>query len=636
MVVRELLNLIGFKVDENQLKKSNQRIDKFKRGLLGIGKAIGIGLVALGGYSIKAASDAEETYNKFKVVYDDVLESATSTAKGISEGFGLSHKQATEFLADTGDLLTGLGATDAEALNLAKQVTELGVDLASFTNLEGGAERAVEALTKGMLGEREMMKALGISILEADLKEFAADQGLVYKELTKMQKAQVTLNLAMTQSKNAIGDFQRSSESFANQLRILSARTQDVIERIGMKLLPTATKVLNKLISLFEGSLGEMLDKILSALDPILNAIIGLLDVILPYLAPIVSQFLDLLLPTLIKILGIITKLLDPLLQIVSIILKPVFALLEAILPLVEMILDTFAEMIFDILPDIIPLIEEFSDLLILVIKFLSPILKILMRIVLLILKMEIESVLYATVLLLKLLLFLLQPLMMQLETMTIAFEYMDEVIAKVSSHIENWFKSSAVGVESLRKKFEDFFFGLTQIVPRVVNKIKTIILGLIKKIYATIQNTLDNIFNFMESIVDKLGDLPFVEKIKDMIGAIREFLSTIFANLLTGTIKIVNKVFRFINLIIGKLNEFPFMKKKLKGLEVLNEEKIMQELAGKTINNKTDNKTNNINIQQSYTINGGDTKEIKKHIDDTRSTFSIELRKVLMSSGGS
>ena len=96
------------------------------------------------------------------------------------------------------------------------------------------------ALTKALLGERESIKSLGIAITEADLKQYAKDQGLVFKELDRVSKAQLTFQLAMEQSKNAVGDFERTSTGFANQLRILQGELEDVAVELGVEILPLA------------------------------------------------------------------------------------------------------------------------------------------------------------------------------------------------------------------------------------------------------------------------------------------------------------------------------------------------------------------------------------------------------------
>ena len=190
------------------------------------------------------ASDFEETDAKFKTVFSSIQREAEATAKVFKSSFGLSSKAAKQMLGDTGDLLVGFGFTEREALNLSKQVNELAVDLASFTNFSGGAEGASLALTKALLGERESIKSLGIAITEADLKSFAEDQGKVFKQLTRVEKATLTYQLALKQSSKAVGDFARTSGGFANQTRILIGEINDLGIELGQHLLPIANKLL--------------------------------------------------------------------------------------------------------------------------------------------------------------------------------------------------------------------------------------------------------------------------------------------------------------------------------------------------------------------------------------------------------
>lgn len=215
---------------------------------------LGSSILQLGVESVKAASDAEETLNKFNVVFQDVSTSANKAASEIAAGYGLAESKSKELLSATGDLLTGFGFSGESALELSTEVQKLAADLASFTNFSGGAEGASAALTKALLGERESVKSLGISILEEDVKKQVAintAKGLTFAT-ERQAKAQATLDLALAQSKNAIGDFERSSGSLANQQRILTAKIQDYKEALGKELLPTQVAVTKTVISYLE------------------------------------------------------------------------------------------------------------------------------------------------------------------------------------------------------------------------------------------------------------------------------------------------------------------------------------------------------------------------------------------------
>jgi len=219
--------------------KANLSMEKFRKSALLVGAAGGIIAVGLAG-AIKKAIDAEETFNKFAVVFKKVDKEAEIVAKNLVDNFGLSSQSAKQLLSDTGDLLTGFGFTGQAALDLSQQVNELAVDLASFTNIEGGAERASKALTKALLGERESVKELGIAILEKDVLarvDLLISQGQTFESL-RQAKAIATLSIAVEQSKNAIGDFARTSEGAANQLKIAKERFEDLQIEIGKVFLP--------------------------------------------------------------------------------------------------------------------------------------------------------------------------------------------------------------------------------------------------------------------------------------------------------------------------------------------------------------------------------------------------------------
>ena len=243
------INLDSFRSGMQQFEKT---MDSAGKKMQRIGAKLSIGLttpiLALGAASLKAASDVEETFSKFDTVFRDVQKSAEESFKTLRNEYGLSSRAAKQLLGDTGDLLTGFGFSQKAALDLATEVNKLAVDLASFTNYEGGAEGASKALTSALLGEREAVKALGIAILEEDVKKQMAintAKGLIF-ETERQAKAQATLDLAMRQSANAIGDYARTQGSFANQTRLLKARLEDISTELGQVFLPLATKIVSK------------------------------------------------------------------------------------------------------------------------------------------------------------------------------------------------------------------------------------------------------------------------------------------------------------------------------------------------------------------------------------------------------
>ena len=199
------------------------------------------------------ARDAEETGNKFNTVFDSIRYKADQAAESLALSFGMASSTAKELLGDTGDILVGFGFTEESALDLSRQVNELSVDLASFTNFEGGAAGASKALTKAILGETESAKALGL-VLRQGTSEFKQQVEVLQKtENMSYNQAMATILLrdAYKQSGKAIGDFARTQNDLANQERILEEVTKNLKEEIGAKLVPIFSKATGEAINFF-------------------------------------------------------------------------------------------------------------------------------------------------------------------------------------------------------------------------------------------------------------------------------------------------------------------------------------------------------------------------------------------------
>lgn len=236
----------GIKNIDKSFSKASKSLIVFNQGFQLLGSVIRVAsrtvtaLVDIGSASLQAASDFEEAEQKFSVVFSNLAGSSTAAREELVKDFGLSRLAATELLASTGDLLSGFKFSQKASLDLSVQVNKLAVDLASFSNLQGGAARASEILTKALLGEKDSLVALGVKILDSDVQNRLLENG--QNKLTgsalRQAKAQATLALIYEQSKNAIGDFQRSSQSLANQQRILEGKINDLQVTIGQLLIP--------------------------------------------------------------------------------------------------------------------------------------------------------------------------------------------------------------------------------------------------------------------------------------------------------------------------------------------------------------------------------------------------------------
>lgn len=193
--------------------------------------------------SIRVATESQEMISKYDTVFGGMGDQSEEAANRFSKAFDLAGATSKEMLSNTGNLLQGMGATKEESLDLSLKVNTLASDLASFTNNQGGASAASEALTKALLGEKESMKTLGIAILDSDVNARLAQKGQdgLTGTALKLAKAQATLELITEQSKNAIGDYARTQDSAANTQKRAEESTKKLQIAVGTALNPAVT-----------------------------------------------------------------------------------------------------------------------------------------------------------------------------------------------------------------------------------------------------------------------------------------------------------------------------------------------------------------------------------------------------------
>ncbi|WP_304428073.1 hypothetical protein, partial [uncultured Clostridium sp.] len=163
-------------------------------------------------------------------------------ASDFGNAIGRSKTEIKNGVTNLGDLLTGYGMTEEAAGKLSQQVIALSYDLASFNNVQDAD--AIDRMTKGILGEHEGLKALGIAINETTLQNKMMEMGLEgqFAKLDEVTKAQVRYAIMLDQTKNAQGDAERSADSYTNKVKKLEATMTTTKETIGGALIPVVTQ----------------------------------------------------------------------------------------------------------------------------------------------------------------------------------------------------------------------------------------------------------------------------------------------------------------------------------------------------------------------------------------------------------
>lgn len=258
------------------------------------GKVLTLGLTApitaIGGMAIKNASDLNETMNKVEVAFGNNADSVKAWGNTTIKQFGIAKGTALDMAALFGDMATGMGMNTKEASKLSTNLTGLAGDLASFKNIS--IDIAKTALAGVFTGETESLKQLGIIMTQTNLEQYALSQGIT-KSIDDMSQAElIQLRYAYVteMSKNAVGDFARTSDSTANQQRILTETIKEQTAELGQKLLPAYNSLLStglKVLDWFNGLNDEQkqtiinVAKILAVIGPLLIAVGKIIELFL-------------------------------------------------------------------------------------------------------------------------------------------------------------------------------------------------------------------------------------------------------------------------------------------------------------------------------------------------------------------
>lgn len=230
---------------ESTAQKLQNAGDKMKGVGTGLTAGITAPLALAGKGMIEAASDFDENLNKVNVAFGNSSEAVTAWADNATKQFGLSKNQALEATSLFGDMGTAMGLTQSDAASMSTSLAGLAGDLASFKNID--IEQAMTALSGVFTGETESLKQLGVVMTEVNLEEFAARTGKVYSEMGQAEKVQLRYNYVLEMTKNAQGDYARTSDGTANSLRTFQGSVDNLSVALGQNLLPIIAPIINKM-----------------------------------------------------------------------------------------------------------------------------------------------------------------------------------------------------------------------------------------------------------------------------------------------------------------------------------------------------------------------------------------------------
>ena len=593
---------------EKKMESISSRAKSIGDKISGIGTSLTVGVtapLAIAGKSmVDAASDFDENLNKISVAFGDNADEVKAWADTATQSFGLSMNQALEATSLFGDMATSMGISQGEAASMSTSLAGLAGDLASFKNI--GIDQAMTALNGVFTGETESLKQLGIVMTETNLEEFAAKTGQVYSEMSQAEKVQLRYNYVMAMSKNAIGDYARTSDGTANSMRTFQASVENLAITLGQNLLPIVTPiiqkatemvnafaaadpelqqlvlkiagiaaaagpallVIGKMVSVFgsaSGAIGLLSGKIAAlggmkaALSGVFTALTGPVGIAVAAIIALVAAFAYLMTTnddfrnSIMQTLGVLGEsfqtvlaaLLPVITQLATLLGETIASVLQQLAPVIAQYVTMIAELWAQLAPMIAQLITELAPVITLIIENVSQIIST-----------------------------LLPPLISVIQAIMDAIKALMPVIMDILSVAIDVISSIIKAVTPIVAFVGDIISDIVAVITPIISKIANIISQVaakIKPIASTVSGVFNNVFSTVSGIMSKVGSVVtnVFSSIKSAWSGLTGFVSGVFDGIGSAVESLVNQVKGFINGVIGGINAAIGLINKIPGVNI-------------------------------------------------------------------
>lgn len=202
--------------------------------------------------AIKYSIDYVENLNLFTVAMGDAVDEGMKFVNTMSEIYGMDPSNLYRYTGYFYQLTDAIGMTSGASSVLSLSLTKAANDIASLFNVN--IESVVDDLASGMQGMSRSVRKYGMDIRATTLEQTALKYGLTAQVETMSEANRMALRYLtmMEQVKNAtsqtveeidgstkvIGDFARTIETPANQLRIFKEQFVQLGRAIGNFFVP--------------------------------------------------------------------------------------------------------------------------------------------------------------------------------------------------------------------------------------------------------------------------------------------------------------------------------------------------------------------------------------------------------------
>lgn len=183
--------------------------------------------------AIDISSSLTEVENVVRTTFGNYEKLIQDFSKTSIQDFGMSELTAKQVASRFQAMGTAMGFSQGKMADMSLQLTKLTADMASFYDMEqSDVARNLQAV---FTGETEPLRKYGLDLTQATLKEWAMKQGIDadISSMTQAEKTMLRYQYVMANTAAAQGDFARTSDTWANQIRILKQSFEQLAAIIG-------------------------------------------------------------------------------------------------------------------------------------------------------------------------------------------------------------------------------------------------------------------------------------------------------------------------------------------------------------------------------------------------------------------
>ena len=207
------------------------------------------------GKGIDLASSLTEVQNVVDVSFGQYRDKIEDFASTSIQDYGMSELTAKQIASRYQAMGGAIGFAQGEMADMSITLTKLAADMASFYNVEQAA--VAEDLEAIFTQQTRPLRQYGIDLTQASMESWLLTKGIETNiaALTQQEKVLLNYNYVLEKTGMAQGDFARTQDTWANQLRILRQQFEALSAIIGQNFI----YALKPLVSALNTVMGKLI-----------------------------------------------------------------------------------------------------------------------------------------------------------------------------------------------------------------------------------------------------------------------------------------------------------------------------------------------------------------------------------------